>query len=158
MIDKVLNLEQLDNGQERLRTELFDVQEGLAKVISSMRVQVEKAGAIINFTPFAIPCFVSGDPVHLSNVFFNLIENALKYGSSHVKLDILCSVSAHEVKITFRDNGPGITKIYHRRIFERFFRVPALSADIHNVNGIGLGLNYVKHIVEKTRRTSPHRE
>jgi len=149
MIDKVLNLEHLDNGQITLRTELFDVQQGLQQVITSMSLQLENSGAILVYEPMALPCFVSGDPVHLTNVFYNLIENALKYGGDKVKLEIYCHTSTHEVKISFKDNGPGIAGAYHEKIFERFFRVPSATNDIHNVKGTGLGLNYVKQIIEK---------
>lgn len=149
MIDSVLNLEHFDNGQIKLRTELFDVQQGLQQIIASMRLQLENSGAILIFEPMELPCFVSGDPVHLTNVFYNLIENALKYGGNNVQLEIFCHCKANEVKISFKDNGPGIDRAYHRKIFERFFRVPSKTIDIHNVKGTGLGLNYVKQIIEK---------
>ncbi|OKS86287.1 sensor histidine kinase [Mucilaginibacter polytrichastri] len=149
MIEKVLNLEQLDSAQTHLRTELFDVQQGLQQVIASMRLQIEHNSAVLEWQPMDKPCFVSGDPVHLTNVFYNLIENALKHGGKGVKLQISCTCSAHEVIISFKDNGPGIAGIYHARVYERFFRVPAGTTDIHNVKGTGLGLNYVKQMVEK---------
>ena len=149
MIDKVLNLEQLDNGHTRLRHELFDVQQGLVQVIASMRLHAEHAKAIINWAPNEKPCFVSGDPVHLTNVFFNLIENALKYGGKGVNIEISCICNDREAVISFKDTGPGIATIYQDRVFERFFRVPAGSTDIHNVKGTGLGLNYVKYMIEK---------
>lgn len=149
MIDRVLNLEHFDNGQMKLRTELFDVQQGLQQVIASMRLQLENSGAVLVFEPMELPCFVSGDPVHLTNVFYNLIENALKYGGDNVQLEISCHCNANEVKISFKDNGPGIDTAYHQKIFERFFRIPLKTIDIHNVKGTGLGLNYVKQIIEK---------
>jgi signal transduction histidine kinase len=149
MIDKVLNLEHIDNGQRKFRTELFDVQQALNQVISSMRLQLETSGAQVKYEPMELPCFVSGDPVHLTNVFYNLIENALKYGDDHITLKISCQTDMHEVKISFKDNGPGIAGIYHEKIFERFFRVPSATNDIHNVKGTGLGLNYVKQIIER---------
>jgi signal transduction histidine kinase len=149
MIEKVLNLEQLDSDQTHLRKELFDVQQGLQQVIASMRLQIENAGAELTWHPLDKPCFVTGDPVHLTNVFYNLIENALKYGGKGVKLNVSCTANAREVTVSFKDNGPGIAGIYHDRVFERFFRVPANSADVHNVKGTGLGLNYVQQMVEK---------
>ena len=95
------------------------------------------------------PLFVSGDPIHLSNVFFNLIENALKYGGKGVKLQIDCQKHSNNVVISFKDNGPGIADIYRERIFERYFRISSGGTDIHNVKGTGLGLNYVKQVIEK---------
>ena len=150
MIDRVLNLEQLDSGQEKLRTELFDVQEGLSHVINSMQLQIKNAGALLKWQPkMDKPLFVSGDPIHLSNVFFNLIENALKYGGKGVKLQIDCQKHSNNVVISFKDNGPGIADIYRERIFERYFRISSGGTDIHNVKGTGLGLNYVKQVIEK---------
>ena len=149
MIDKVLNLEQLDNGQARLRSELYDVQQGLQQVITSMKLQIDNAGATLNWQPSAQPCFVNGDPVHLTNVFYNLIENALKYGGKGVKIQVSCTGNTHGVTISFKDNGPGIASVYQNRVFDRYFRIPAGTAEIHNVKGSGLGLNYVKNILEK---------
>jgi signal transduction histidine kinase len=149
MIEKVLSLDQLDDGHTKLRAELFDVQQGLQQVIDSMKLQIENNGASLTWQPPAEPCFVMGDPAHLTNVFYNLIENGLKHGGKGVKLEITCSCSTDEVVISFKDNGPGIAGIYHRQVFERFFRVPADRPNVHNVKGTGLGLNYVKQMIEK---------
>lgn len=149
MIDKVLNIEQLDNGQDRLRAELFDVQLCLQEVIGSMQLQLKNASASINWQPMEEPCFVSGDPVHLTNVFYNLIENAIKYGGKGVTIRVSCKQILEEVVISFKDNGPGIASAYQERVFDRYFRIPAGATDVHNVKGTGLGLNYVKQIVEK---------
>jgi signal transduction histidine kinase len=148
MIDKVLNLDQLDNGQVLLRHELYDVQQGLANVVSSMQLRQGQTGAVISYQPASEPCFVDGDPVHLVNVFYSLIDNALKYGGKNARITISCKCSLEEIHISFQDNGPGIPLIYRERIFERFFRVPE-NPDVHTVKGSGLGLHYVKQIVEK---------
>ncbi|KQS26668.1 sensor histidine kinase KdpD [Dyadobacter sp. Leaf189] len=150
MIDKVLNLDQLDNGQVSLRRELYDVQEGLASVVSSMQLRQEQTGAVITYHPASEPCFTDGDPVHLINVFYNLIDNALKYGGKNVRINISCKCGLEDIHVSFQDNGPGIPGLYQEQIFERFFRVPE-NADIHTVRGSGLGLHYVKQIVEKHR-------
>jgi len=148
MIDKVLNLEALDNGEILLRPELFDVQEGLENVVTSMRLRNNETMATISYTPSEMPCFVNGDPVHLTNVFYNLVDNAIKYSGAQAKINITCTCNETHVQISFEDNGPGIAKIHRERIFERFFRVPN-QADIHNVKGSGLGLHYVKQVIEK---------
>jgi len=146
MIEKVLNLDEVDSGETRLRSELYDVQQGLEQVVTSMQLQHKSAG--IHYHPSEEPCFLDGDPVHLTNVFYNLIDNALKYGGNEVQVDVSCHCTEHNIIISVKDNGPGISKIYHARIFERFFRVQD-NVDVHNVKGSGLGLNYVKQIVEK---------
>jgi signal transduction histidine kinase len=147
MIDKVLNLDQLDHGEVKLRKELYDVQQGLESVVSSMRLRMSQ-GSEINYFPAEEPRFVNGDPVHLTNVFYNIIDNALKYSGTSAVINIKCSLDNDKIRISFQDNGPGIDKIYRQRVFERFFRVPG-NPDIHNVKGSGLGLHYVKQIVEQ---------
>ena len=148
MIEKVLNLEQLDNGEEHLRNELFDVQQGLKQVVDSMQLQIDKSHARIILELSDDPCFLNGDPTHLINVFYNLIDNALKYSGETILLKVKCTCDKEHIQIRFEDNGPGIDRIYHNRIFERFFRVTD-NNDVHNVNGSGLGLHYVKQIIER---------
>ncbi|KAA2243350.1 HAMP domain-containing histidine kinase [Chitinophaga agrisoli] len=148
MVEKVLNLSQENSAEQyQLKPALYDVQTGLQEVISSMELQFAAKGASCTFTPWQEPCFVYADAVHLTNVFYNLIENAVKYADKPLQLNITCSCNDTEVKISFTDNGPGIEPIYHDRVFERYFRVPS-GGDRHNVKGSGLGLNYVKHIIE----------
>lgn len=148
MIDKVLNLDQLDNGDVKLRPELYDVQQGLESVVSAMRLRNDQGNITINYYPAEEPCFVDGDPVHLTNVFYNLIDNALKYSGKRAVIKVACNCNDKQVHISIQDNGPGIANIYRQRVFERFFRVPD-HPDIHDVKGSGLGLYYVKQIVEK---------
>lgn len=148
MIDKVLNLDQLDSGEVILRPELYDVQQGLKSIVSAMQLRNGQNQTKINYIPADEPCFANGDPVHLTNVFYNLIDNALKYGGPAATIIVTCSRDLDNVRISIGDNGPGIAKIYHARIFERFFRVPD-QPNVHNVKGSGLGLHYVKQIIEK---------
>nr|WP_255484779.1 HAMP domain-containing sensor histidine kinase [Mucilaginibacter sp. X5P1] len=147
MIDKALRLDDIDKGNIKLHQELYDVQQCLTLVVASMSVQVINKNATITYKPSAEPCFVSGDPVHLTNVFYNLIENALKYGQTGVHIEVDCTCNADRVRVSIKDNGPGIEAIYHDKIFDRFFRIPGADDKPH-VEGSGLGLNYVKQIVE----------
>lgn len=148
MLDKVLNLDQLDNGEVKLRPELYDVQQGMERIVSAMQLRNGQKGTKIHYLQADEPCFVDGDPVHLTNVFYNLIDNALKYGGPDGIITVTCSRDTDNVHISVKDNGPGIAKIYRERIFDRFFRVPD-NPDVHNVKGSGLGLHYVKQIIEK---------
>lgn len=146
MINKVLSLDQLDNGEMQLRTELYDVQQGLTNVVAAMRLRDDQQGAHICFQPAEEPCFVNGDPVHLTNVFYNIVDNALKYSGVGAVVTLTCELSDNDIRIIVADNGPGIPAIYREKIFERFFRVPG-QPDVHNVKGSGLGLHYVKQII-----------
>lgn len=177
MIEKVLNLSQEEQPGHSIHRELYDIQSGLAQAIASMQVRLDSSRSAIHFLPSPEPCFVSGDPVHLMNVFYNLIDNAIKYTGPGLDLQISChqqggervaegygegdrtaeghgggrgaeSYDGGQIRISFKDNGPGIARIYQERIFERYFRIPS-GGDIHTVKGSGLGLHYVRQVVEK---------
>lgn len=113
-----------------------------------MRLREKSSLVKIDYQPSEYPCFVNGDPLHLTNVFYNLLDNAIKYSGSEPFIKVICKCTTRQVLITFQDNGPGIANIYRTRIFERFFRIPE-NPDIHNVKGTGLGLHYVKEIINR---------
>mgnify|MGYP001118735674 CR=1 FL=1 len=146
MIEKVLKQEQMDLGETKLQFSLIDIQPILQQVIHAMEVQVQEKNASIIFLPIAEPLFIKGDAMHISNVFYNLIDNAVKYSPPHARIDVSCSIAGHQLTISFKDNGPGINEIYQQQVFERFFRI-FNQDNIHNVKGSGLGLHYVKQVV-----------
>ena len=148
MIEKVLSLEAENVAPLVRRVELFDVQQTLKEVIAVMDLQFTANGGKINFAPSAEPCFLEGDPVELSHVFYNLMDNALKYAGPGPVLTINCNSNQEHIIIIFEDYGRGIASIYQDKVFDRFFRVPA-TGDTHDIKGSGLGLNYVYEIVRK---------
>lgn len=90
---------------------------------------------------------VNANRESLLNVFNNIIDNALKYNTSNYPaLSILLTRQGHHAAVLFADNGPGIPHEYRSRIFEQFFRIP--QGNQHDVKGYGLGLNYVKQMIE----------
>ncbi len=148
MVEKVLNIHQQEAEDNRLNLELYEIQAGLMQVVAAMKLQMAKTGASIELGQSPEPFFVLGDPIHLSNVFYNLIDNAIKYGGSPLKIVIAVKQQDEKVYINFSDNGPGIATAYQDAIFDRFFRIPRKGA-IHDVKGSGLGLYYVKQTIEK---------
>ncbi|MES2112146.1 MAG: HAMP domain-containing sensor histidine kinase [Bacteroidota bacterium] len=148
MVEKALNIGVDGNAAIPFNPELYDVQTGLQQVVASMQLQLLNTNSGIEFHPSAEPCFVFGDPVHLTNIFYNLADNAIKYTGSGLLLEISCTCDADVIIISFKDNGPGIDKIYQKNIFDKFFRIPA-KGNTHNVKGTGIGLNYVRQMVEK---------
>ncbi|WP_432714248.1 sensor histidine kinase [Pedobacter sp.] len=150
MVEKVLSLSQ--EGEIHLSPVFYDVQAGLSDVIQSMELPLQNAGAFCKLAVSPEPCFIEGDAVHLTSVFFNLIENSIKYATRPLELLITCACDEDWVTISFQDNGPGISQIYQDKIFERFFRVPQ-PGNTHPVKGSGLGLNYVLGIVHRHKGT-----
>lgn len=89
---------------------------------------------------------MKGDPRLIEQVFLNLCDNACKYGSNEIIIEVTTKVASDHFKIIFKDNGPGISKEHLSRIFERFYRV---DASREGLRGTGLGLSIVKQIVSK---------
>ena len=148
MIEKVLKQEQMDLGGAGMDFTLFDVQSQLEQVIRSMQIQVQEKNAQITLLPASEPFFIKADQMHISNVIYNLIDNALKYSAEPAKIEIACSIVDKDVLISVRDNGPGIDELYHAQVFERFFRITTAD-NVHDVKGSGLGLHYVKQVIER---------
>ena len=92
-----------------------------------------------------------GDRLHLVSVLFNLLDNALKYSRESPQINICLKGNSDRLQLVIADNGIGIAQEYHRRIFEKFFRVP--HGNVHDAKGYGLGLSYVSHVVEKHNGT-----
>ncbi len=90
---------------------------------------------------------ISADKLHLSNLIFNILDNAIKYCSVEPEIIIRLEESKKHYIISFDDNGIGIPKDYRKKIFTRFYRVP--TGNVHDVKGFGLGLDYVQKIVQR---------
>jgi len=147
MAERILQSASLDKGQILLKKEMVDIHEVITEAISKIKLQVEKKeGRII--TKFdAENHQVYADKVHVTNVIFNLIDNANKYTPGSPKIEIVTENSYSGLLISVKDNGPGISKSNQKKIFEKLYRVP--TGNIHNVKGFGLGLSYVKAIIEQ---------
>ena len=147
MAEKVLQSVALEKGELRLNKEATDLHDILFEVIKNIGIQVEiKDGQIINDF-HATKTVMEVDKVHMTNVANNLLDNANKY--TPVKPRIV--VTTHDVSdgiiFSIEDNGIGISKSNQKRVFDKLYRVPA--GNIHNFKGFGLGLSYVKSVVEK---------
>ncbi len=151
MTDKILSTGVFEYKGVEFKAESVDLRELISKVSDSMKLVIDKRKAHLNFNTEGENFRVSGSPVHLMNVVYNLLDNALKYG--HPGMDILISLKSdvRMVEFSVKDNGMGIAPEYQKKIFEKFTRVP--SGDIHNSKGYGLGLNYVKEVIESHHGT-----
>lgn len=146
-VEKVLQMALLDRGEIKLNLSPVNVHDVIEKVLNNLGLQIEQRGGEVDLHFEADREVVEADELHLTNIVYNLLDNALKYspGTPHITL------STHSlpdgVSITVADKGLGMTKEQASRIFEKFYRVP--TGNRHDVKGFGLGLSYVKKIVDQ---------
>jgi len=145
LVDKVLKLSMFENKEIELNKEDIDLHQLAAEVIAGMKLQLEKAGAVIQLTKTGDDFTIKADKLHITSVLYNLLDNALKYSTEKPVIAIHLQRESHFITITVADNGIGIPAAYKDKIFDKFFRVP--SGNHHNIKGYGLGLSYVHHIV-----------
>lgn len=117
-------------------------------MVSTFTLKVEKYGGTIDLDLGALDSTIYADQMHLTNVLFNLLDNAVKYRRKEVPLRLMARTRNENGKLQFliEDNGIGIKKEHLKKIFVRFYRVP--TGNVHDVKGFGLGLAYVHKIVE----------
>lgn len=148
MVDRVLKMSMFENNALQLHPERFDMHAALQKVLQSMRLQFERSHAQVIPQIQGNEFLVRGDAVHLTNVIYNLLDNALKYSPKDPAIQLSLSESNGNIQFAVRDNGIGIPKEYQDKVFEQFFRVPQKGQQ-HNTKGYGLGLSYVAEVIQK---------
>jgi two-component system phosphate regulon sensor histidine kinase PhoR len=146
-VERVLQMAIFDHGQLKLKLEEVDVHEVIETLAQNFLLQLDKRGGKLNFLPEAEESVIRGDNMHITNVISNLIENAMKYTKQAPVVELSTRNEAERLVVSVQDNGIGISKEDQKRIFDKFYRVP--TGNIHNVKGFGLGLSYVKLIVEQ---------
>lgn len=144
-IERLLKYSLSEKTKLQLNKEHVNVHDLITEAVKNLHPLIEQKKAVIRFELNAKDAVVLGDKNYLSIVLINLIENALKY-SSQPEVTILTSHEDHILKLVVKDNGVGIEKKYHKEIFKRFFRIP--KGDIRTSQGFGIGLNFVKKIIE----------
>ena len=136
----------LDQGKLKLKFTEVDIHSMIGFVIKNMQIHLDsKEGTIVTELKASNPVLIC-DEVHITNVISNLIDNAIKYCETKPRIIISTAETKNNIEIKVVDNGIGISKESLKKIFERFYRV--YTGNVHNVKGFGLGLSYVKRIIE----------
>jgi len=147
LIDKVLKMAAFDSTTNEMKKAPIQLDQTIGKILRSMKLQVDEKSAVINYHNESEESEIHGDQVHITNVIYNVLDNALKYSNDHPTIVVTLSDNVNEIIIKISDNGKGIPEEYIDRIFDRFFRIP--TSDRHNVKGHGLGLSYVTDVINK---------
>jgi two-component system phosphate regulon sensor histidine kinase PhoR len=145
-VENVLRISKLEKKELNIIKESTNVEEIINDAIEHVNLILEDRNGSVNLHFGALRKTVLLNDVHFTNVIVNILENAIKYSPDVPEIDIYTENIKDMVLIKIKDNGVGMSKIAQKRIFEKFYREH--TGDIHNVKGHGLGLAYVKRIVE----------
>ena len=145
-VEKVLQMAVFNEGRLKLKFAEIDLNRLAESVASNFDIRVSTENGELRTELLAENPFIKGDEVHITNVIFNLLDNAVKYSNKNPLIELSTENKNGWAIIQVKDNGIGIPKEHQAQIFERFYRVP--TGNVHNVKGFGLGLSYVKRIVD----------
>ncbi|WP_372773185.1 sensor histidine kinase [Mangrovibacterium sp.] len=150
-VEDILTIARLDKKEFEFRWESVNIHQLIEDVSESIRLQVDKRGGQLLMQLDAANPVVTSDRSHCANLIYNLLDNANKYSTDVPQITITTQNTTKGLIISVSDKGIGMTKTVQSRIFERFYR--QTSGNIHNVKGFGLGLSYVRAVVEANKGT-----
>ncbi|MBY5956970.1 HAMP domain-containing histidine kinase [Membranicola marinus] len=145
-VEKVLQMAQFNNKRLKMAMEYVDVHQLLTQAKNHIELQVKRRGGRITIDLGAPTHIIKGDENHLSNIFHNLLDNANKYTPEEPLIQIRSKAGNGGIIIEIEDNGQGMNREQVKNIFEKFYRIH--TGDIHDIKGFGLGLSYVKAMVD----------
>jgi two-component system phosphate regulon sensor histidine kinase PhoR len=145
-VENVLRISKLEKNELDISKEPRDVTEIIEDAIEHVGLIVEDRSGIINHHFNAARNTILLNEVHFTNVLVNVLDNAIKYSPDAPIIDVFTENIKDFILIKIQDQGAGMSKVAQKRVFEKFYREH--TGDLHNVKGHGLGLSYVKQIVE----------
>lgn len=146
MIERVLQLDMEDGRGMPLMKRTFNIIPLISDCLETARISSKKE-VYLTFATADHEIFVFADESHIKNVINNLLDNAIKYAKSPVEVTVLLAETSQFITLQVADNGLGIAALHKNSVFEMFYRVP--QGDLHDVKGFGIGLAYVKQVVEQ---------
>lgn len=145
-VEKVLQMAVFNEGRIKFKFKEFDVNKMIKTVADNFELKVKSKNGTLITNISEDNLIAKGDEVHITNVIFNLLDNAFKYSGDIPEIEISTEKITDFIVISVRDNGIGISKEHQAQIFDKFYRVP--TGNVHNVKGFGLGLSYVKKVID----------
>ncbi|MDC3253043.1 HAMP domain-containing histidine kinase [Crocinitomicaceae bacterium] len=145
-VERVLKVAKLDKHDVVLEKEKFNIHDFLIELKNNFDFNQDETGVTLDLKLNAVDQIITVDPVHISNVISNLVDNAIKYCNTVPKITIKTQQDSKNFYIQIIDNGIGINRENLKMIFDKFYRVP--TGNLHDVKGFGLGLYYVKTIID----------
>lgn len=146
-VEKVLQLASVEKGNLNLKKERVELMEILDALLSSTRMRLEEQGGELESNlEAAAAVFIMADRLHLTNILYSLLDNAIKYCEQNPQISVRVAKENNLIQLYIQDNGIGISPAFQGRIFDKFYRIP--TGNVHNVKGFGLGLYYVRRICQ----------
>ena len=145
-VERILQMALIDKKEFTIMPITTDINELIRKAVQNMSLFISESGGTVNLDLRADPAQCNVDTVHFTNLVVNLIENAIKYSKEPPRVIVSTHRQKADLQIKVKDFGIGMSKEQQNKIFEKFYR--ATSGNIHNVKGFGLGLSYVKAVVD----------
>lgn len=145
-VETILQAALMEKQELQLNLTALHINEVLEHVLESYHLQLEEKKAVVEANLTAAKDLIQADEIHFTNLLSNLIDNAIKYSKEKLLLKISTTNNNKYVFIKIEDNGIGMSKESVKRIFEKFYR--AHTGNIHNVKGFGLGMSYVKTVID----------
>jgi two-component system, OmpR family, phosphate regulon sensor histidine kinase PhoR len=147
LAEQILQTAIIDKGHLYLTFEEADIHQIIRQVVEKYKPVTELNNGMIKTRLFAENPCITADKTHIHNMISNLVDNAIKYSSVKLLVEIITTSTTESVTISIQDQGIGISRANQKKIFDKLYRVP--TGDLHNAKGFGLGLSYVKYIVER---------
>ena len=145
-VENVLRISKLEKKQLDISKVRVDVHDIIHDAMAHVELIVADRGGYINLHLEADSSEVLANDMHFTNVIVNILDNAIKYSPEAPKIDVYTEVANNNIIIKIKDQGAGMSKVVLKKVFEKFYREH--TGNIHNVKGHGLGLAYVKKIIE----------
>ena len=145
-VETILQAALLDRQLVQLNLKKMHAHDLISSALSNINLQVDEIHGRVEVSLKATDDIILADEVHFTNLISNLLDNAVKYSKDELRIVISTHTEGNRLKVKIEDNGIGMSKETTNRIFEKFYR--AHNGNLHNVKGFGLGLNYVKTMVD----------
>ncbi|MEO2053200.1 sensor histidine kinase [Flagellimonas beolgyonensis] len=145
-VENVLRISKLEKNQLDITKDRVDVHEIISDAVAHVELIVQDRGGYVNTHLDAERSDILANDMHMTNVIVNILDNAIKYSPESPKIDVFTEVVKNNIIIKVQDQGAGMSKAVLKKVFEKFYREH--TGDVHNVKGHGLGLAYVKRIID----------
>jgi two-component system phosphate regulon sensor histidine kinase PhoR len=143
-VEKVLQIARIEKSGFELKMEEVDLNEIIDTVVNNCNSNYNQNNARITAKIDKAELIILADRLHITNILHNLLDNAIKYANKQPEIIVSATKAKSKIIICIEDNGPGISREYQKKVFQKFFRIP--TGNVHDVKGFGLGLYYVQNI------------